>query len=323
MGLTIRPLEVADVSACARLLADRHAQHLKRVPALPRAYADPATSHDVIAALHERASDAVVAEIGAQIVGYMIATHLDDMTWGSNRWIEPPGWAVAKPEVVRDLWASLALGWQQQGVTQFSAVVPTHDAAMGMWQRLGFGWQQAYGIRRTTDDARQPADAAPEPVVIRPARQEDIPALAELDHLMDVHLSRAPVFSLLTPITIDEAQRDWAESFTDDEFSPWVAEHDGRVVGSAVGCPITKSRMHSGMAGVPGAFMLASVSVRPDARGIGIGRALGRRIIEVGHERGHEWIVTDWRVTNREASRAWEALGFEMSFLRLHRSVAR
>jgi ribosomal protein S18 acetylase RimI-like enzyme len=323
VGVTIRPLEITDLQACARLLADRHVQHRRRVPALPVAYADPAACRDEIASLHARASDAIVAVDGDDIAGYMVATHLEDSTWGSNRWIEPPGWAVADPEVVRDLWGFLARVWQQQDVTQFSAVVPTHDLAMGMWQRLGFGWQQAFGIRRTTDDRRLDADAPSPTVVIRPAREVDIPVLAELDHLMDLHLTRAPVVSLLTPITVEEAVRDWSESVTDEEFSPWVAERDGRVIGSAVGCPSTKSRMHSGMAGIPEAFMLASVSVMPDARGRGVGRTLGRRIIEVGQQRGYQWIVTDWRVTNIEASRAWEALGFEMSFLRLHRSVAR
>ena len=321
MAVTVRPFGLEDLAACAHLLADRHADHRRRVPALPTAYADAGTSANVISALHERASDAVVAVVDDAVVGYMIATHLNDTLWGSNRWVEPEGWAVRDLQVVRDLWAQLAHGWVQQGVTQFSAVVPWGDPAAAMWQRLGFGWQQAYGVRRTA--APEPASTASSPTVLRPARAADIPVLAELDHLMDVHLTRSPVFSLLTPISVAEATADWQESIADEEFSVWVAEESGVVVGSAVGCPITKSGMHQRLAGVPEAFMLASVSVLPQARGHGIGRALGQRIIEVGAERGHEWIVTDWRVTNLEASRAWEALGFELSFMRLHRSIAR
>jgi hypothetical protein len=34
---------------------------------------------------------------------------------------------------------------------------------------------------------------------------------------------------------------------------------------------------------------------------------------------GFDCIVTDWRVTNLSSSRAWSALGFRPTFIRLHR----
>lgn len=33
-------------------------------------------------------------------------------------------------------------------------------------------------------------------------------------------------------------------------------------------------------------------------------------------------VVTDWRMTNLSASRAWPALGFRPTFFRLHRAIA-
>jgi hypothetical protein len=38
-------------------------------------------------------------------------------------------------------------------------------------------------------------------------------------------------------------------------------------------------------------------------------------------EQGFGSVVTDWRVTNLLSSRAWPALGFEETFLRVHRLV--
>jgi hypothetical protein len=36
---------------------------------------------------------------------------------------------------------------------------------------------------------------------------------------------------------------------------------------------------------------------------------------------GYRAIVTDWRVTNLEASRFWPRRGFRESFIRLYRSI--
>ena len=38
-------------------------------------------------------------------------------------------------------------------------------------------------------------------------------------------------------------------------------------------------------------------------------------------ERGHETMVTDWRVTNLLSSRFWPGRGFRETFLRLYRHI--
>ena len=57
----------------------------------------------------------------------------------------------------------------------------------------------------------------------------------------------------------------------------------------------------------------------PEARGLGAGRALGEAVLAWSAEQGHACVVTDWRATNLLSSRAWPALGFRPTFLRLHR----
>ena len=47
----------------------------------------------------------------------------------------------------------------------------------------------------------------------------------------------------------------------------------------------------------------------------------GRAMLTWAHERGHEIIVTDWRVTNLLASRFWPSRGFRPTFLRLYRHI--
>jgi GNAT superfamily N-acetyltransferase len=79
--------------------------------------------------------------------------------------------------------------------------------------------------------------------------------------------------------------------------------------------------MHAGLARPPGAAFLAWAGTRPEVRGSGAGLALTQAALAWAHPRGHEVMVTDWRVTNLLSSRFWPARGFRTTFLRLYRSI--
>jgi GNAT superfamily N-acetyltransferase len=67
------------------------------------------------------------------------------------------------------------------------------------------------------------------------------------------------------------------------------------------------------------AGFLGFAAVFPDARGVGAGRALGEAVLQWCRTEQHSCVATDWRETNLLSSRAWPALGFRPTFLRLHR----
>jgi hypothetical protein len=52
-----------------------------------------------------------------------------------------------------------------------------------------------------------------------------------------------------------------------------------------------------------------------------VGRALGEATLDWMHRTGFTCAVTDWRATNLLSSRAWPALGYRPTFLRLLRRV--
>ncbi|MEO6205436.1 MAG: GNAT family N-acetyltransferase, partial [Mycobacteriales bacterium] len=66
---------------------------------------------------------------------------------------------------------------------------------------------------------------------------------------------------------------------------------------------------------------LGFACVHPKSRGSGLGRALGQAVSTWAAEAGDAVVCTDWRSTNLSADRAWPALGYQTSFLRLHRNV--
>jgi GNAT superfamily N-acetyltransferase len=105
------------------------------------------------------------------------------------------------------------------------------------------------------------------------------------------------------------------------EFAGFVVERDGEVVGSAVGCALEMSGAHTGLARPGDAAFLGFAAVFPHARGSGAGRALGEAVLDWAARSGFDSVVTDWRETNLLSSRAWRALGFRETFVRLHRLI--
>lgn len=296
----IRPLVVDDVPSCRALLSARHESRHPLLGPLS------ATAIDELLAV-DGASGAVSVRDG-KVVGYLIGTPLAGASWGANRWVQPAGCAG---DDLKDLYAYAAATWVAAGLTAHYAIVPAGRERE--WFELGFGLQQVFAV---TTPASGPVDPR-----IRRARREDIPVLAALDVVFDQHLVASPVFSGLTPATLEAALADWEASFEDPAFAVFVAVVDDEVVGSAAGCDVSQSSANTGLIVPPHAALLGFAVVQPAARGLGLGRALGTAVSSWAHEQGYPAICADWRATNLTAARTWPRLGYAPTFLRLHRLV--
>jgi GNAT superfamily N-acetyltransferase len=201
------------------------------------------------------------------------------------------------------------------------ALVPaSDDGLVEAWFSLDFGQQHLHAVRESP-----PASFGAVPhseLVIRRAVRDDIPALVTLERVLPDHLGLSPVFSRLPPTPLEEVIAELEDDLAGSRFIYFVAEHEGRVIGSAIGCALVESRGATGLNRPPDAGDLAYVAVLPEARGRGVGRALGEAILAWSRDAGYPSVATDWRSTNLEADRAWRNLGFRPSFRRLHRAIA-
>ncbi len=314
----IRPFAEADLPAAARLLAERHKEHRKRHPLLPAEYEDERLAVVEVTAVweSESASGAVLVE-GDDLTGYVLGAPKPSPIWGPNVWIEAAGQAVREPEHIRDLYGAAAAKWVEDGRTAQYVLVPDDANLVDAWFRLGFGSQHAHAVRPAPTARLE----APSGLTVRRATRDDIAVLAELDLVLPQHQGRSPVFSAGELPTLEEALADWEESIDDLDYATFVAEYDGRVIGSSVGCSVEKSSAHSGLARPDNAGFLGYAAVLPEARGRGAGRALGEAVLQWSADTGYTAVVTDWRVTNLLSSRTWPKLGFEQTFHRLHRLI--
>ncbi|ASW57946.1 GNAT family N-acetyltransferase [Plantactinospora sp. KBS50] len=318
------------MDAAGTLLARRHARHLDRSPLLPAHFTEPAAA---TAAVHRACAgqdaSGSIATRGGEAVGYLLGAPKSTEVWGPNIWVESAGQATIEAETIRDLYAVAATRWVDEGRTAHYALAPATDPELiGAWFRLGFGHQHTHAIRPVPASRTDPpatstatATATATATTVRRATRDDIETLARLDLELPRHQALAPVFSAGPVPTLEECLDDWATDIDNPEYAAFVAVRDGEVIGSAIGCPLEKSSSHTGLARPERAGFLGFAAVFPQARGAGAGRALGEAVLDWTRTAGFSCAVTDWRATNLLSSRAWPALGFTDSFLRLHRVV--
>jgi GNAT superfamily N-acetyltransferase len=314
----IRAFQTTDTPVAGQLLAERHAAHRRAEPLLSARYeAAEAATAEVVAATELSGASGAVAVRDGEVVGYLLGSPKSSPVWGPNVWVEAAGMATSEPELIRDLYAVASTEWVGRGLAAQYVLVPAHDHdLLDAWYRLGFGQQQAHAIRELPDKPPSPTK-----VSIRLAERADIAMLARLDLVLPEHQQTAPTFSAGELPTLEAALAEWAEDFDDEDYHVLVAEYDGQVIGSAVGCALEKSGTHTGLARPDHAGFLGFAAVLPEARGLGAGRALGEAVMAWTVEAAFDCVVTDWRVTNLLSSRAWPALGFRPTFLRLHRLI--
>ena len=313
----ILPFGEEHVEGAAQLLAARHRRHRQAEALLAATYEDPARCRELVAAAYA-APDASgsVAVDGSRVVGYLLGGPKGEV-WGQNAWVEAAGHAVEDPTLARDLYAAAATRWLDEGRPAHYALLPSHDTALIQeWFRLAFGWQHTHAVR-------EPAVAGPvrEGLTVRQPERSEIPSLARLDMVLPDHQHQSPCFSGGPLDVYEERVADWEEDFDNPKFWNVVVEHDGAVVGSAVGCPLQVSSSHVGPTDPGRAAFLGFAAVLPEARGLGVGRALGEAVSAWALGEEYSSIVTDWRETNLLSSRAWRGLGYRDTFTRVHRLV--
>lgn len=319
--IEIRPFKPGDLDAAAALLADRHRRHRLAEPLLDPAYEDPAAARrEIQALLAVDGAGGWVALGEGTLVGYMIGIAKSDTTWGRNVWVEPAGHAAVTPAVVRDLYVVAANAWAEEERFNQHVLVPASDEALvDAWFSLDFGQQHLHAVRENP-----PASFGVVPrseLLIRRATRDDIPVLAELELVLPRHMVGAPVFSRMPIQPVEEIREEIEGDFDDPKYMWLVAEHEGKVIGDAIGLSLEHSPGNSSLIRPASAGFLGYAAVLPDARGLGAGRALGEAIMTWSRDAGYGAVATDWRSTNIEADRSWRGLGFRPTFRRLHRSI--
>jgi ribosomal protein S18 acetylase RimI-like enzyme len=157
------------------------------------------------------------------------------------------------------------------------------------------------------------------PRTIRQATTSDRDLLAEAAEWIPQRLASAPVWGAVLPERLDDRRQRYAGIVDDETATAWLAEEDGRLVGVAVF--FSEAPVDDDLQIGNDCATFAVGATRPDARERGVATALTRHGLADLKARGFQTCLTDWRVTNLEASRLWSRFDFETAVFRLARHV--
>ncbi|WP_019565500.1 GNAT family N-acetyltransferase [Agrobacterium sp. 10MFCol1.1] len=139
-------------------------------------------------------------------------------------------------------------------------------------------------------------------LIIRTARQEDVPALAAIYAADEIggHGDTAD----------ESALPDYLAAFRDIEASPtetlYVAELDGEIVGTFQTAILTKLIGRGAKS-----MVIEAVQTRPDMRGRGIGAVMINYCLDEARASGMKAVQLTSNVARLDAHRFYERLGFE------------
>jgi len=307
-GLEIVPFTDEHVAVAASLLAERHARHRDVEPLLPNGL--DFVQH-VRGEWETEGSSGAVALEGGEPVGYLIGQHRDDAI-GPHIWSHVAGQAVRTPEVARDLYRLAATRWVDEGLTRHFVFVPALPDLIEPWFRLSFGASAALATRETGG-----APVAVDGVTVRRSTPADLDAAASFDRLLGEHLKQPPSFGGLPVPALREYVDDWRDTWDEEErYTHFVAERKEAVVGH-----LLLYRRPADLRVPADGIDLANCATEPGLRGSGVGVALTTYALAWAREHGYPTMITDWRMTNLEASRFWPRRGFRETFLRVYRSI--
>ena len=68
-------------------------------------------------------------------------------------------------------------------------------------------------------------------ITVRPSTPEDTPVAAAYDRQLQLHLRESPSFGGLPVRSDQDVLEEWREDEGDPQYTHFVAEHDGRIVG--------------------------------------------------------------------------------------------
>lgn len=291
---------VARLMAYQAAVGERHA--------LINGWVDDIAMADSLAA---SARDTLVARHDGVVVGHLRGTVLASSVYGESVWINPEGVSYDNPEILSALYAAAATRWLGAGATRHYVWVPRDDDAIGPWRHLGFAYMHQRGAKYLEDPARV---EWPEGYAIRRGSIDDLEVALELDDVLRLAQEEGPSFALGLA---DTGQRDeWIETLEDPTVTHYLVEHDGHAVAQCATFALPER-----VGTFDNTVHLSAVSVRPEHRARGVGRAMVTHALETVRREGFAIAETNWRVTNHRAGRYWRSFGFEETYLRLHRHV--
>jgi GNAT superfamily N-acetyltransferase len=311
-------IDKTNISAMVQLLQVRQLKELETHPYLET---EKLQAPFITSLLENTFNEHKIVGIGAyeedELIGYLFAQIKFDETRGKHAWVPLEGMAIKQGksgELIRTLYAEVSRLWLNYGCFTHYVLAPTGDNLfIDAFQRLSFGFEQVHGV---LDISRFQKANHNEDVLIRIGTAEDRDLIGSMSDIIFSYQNDSPVYAIALPETVMNIRKGYQEIANDAEALLLLAEINGQSAGFQAYWPIESHLM------VPDkTFELSVAGTFPAFMGNGIGKALMNKAVHLLEEKGVQYIITDWRITNLASSSFWPKCGFAPLYHRMQRTI--
>jgi GNAT superfamily N-acetyltransferase len=311
-------IDKTNISSMVQLLQVRQLKELETHPYLET---EKLQAPFITPLLENTFNEHKIVGIGAyeedELVGYLFAQIKFDETRGKHAWVPLEGMAIKQGksgELIRTLYAEVSRLWLNYGCFTHYVLAPTGDNLfIDAFQRLSFGFEQVHGV---LDISRFQKANHNGDVLIRIGTAEERDLIGSMSDIIFSYQNDSPVYAIALPETVMNIRKGYQEIANDEEALLLLAEINGQSAGFQAYWPIESHLM------VPDkTFELSVAGTFPAFMGNGIGKALMNKAVQLLEEKGVQYIITDWRITNLASSSFWPNCGFAPLYHRMQRTI--
>jgi len=313
-----REITIEDIPAMNSLLINRQKVESETFPFLKNCCLNV---EYITNTLQELFADSKIIGVGAfdnnELVGYIIGELGFDAMRGRHAWVPYEGIAIRmdqSPELIRNLYAKVSVLWIQQGCFIHYTFIPLgNQVYYEAYQRLGFAIQQVHGIMNM-NDYRHFENASD--VKVRFADKNDSEIMGMMSSIIFSHQNKAPVFELALPEVINRIKTGYERMVEDDCTTILIAEKDMKELGFQAYASVDSTLMTP-----DNGVELSIAGTCGSQKGRGVGKRLMNEGYRIMKEKGYDYIIADWRMTNLTSSTFWPKCGFKPIAYRMVRYI--
>ncbi len=319
-NLNFKEISVADINAMAELLEARQRQELSSFPFLDnKVLKTEYVIENVTKLVDNETVIGLCAYNDDLLLGYLIGEIRIDAVRGNGRhiWVPYEGVAIREgqsAELLRTLYSEVSLLWNEKGCFNHIINIPLGKSLyLDALMRLSFSIDHVHGIMKLSDYNNFKTQTK---IDIRKANIDDSDKLGNLSNVILSALNATPTYLAVVPETIDQINKGFKRLPNDSDSITFLAEEDNKAVGFQVFEAVDSNLM------IPdNSIELSIAGTLYSHSSKGIGKFFMNHTCEYMRNKGHDYVVSDWKMSNLSASRFWSKCGFTPIAYRMCRLI--
>ena len=316
-GIDIKELNISMTTQMVELLMKRQEKEIESFKDLLN---DKLDRKEILSKLDEYFAKDKIVGFGAfneeKLVGYMFGQIKFDGTRGKHVWIPYEGIAAEGivEEIIWKLYAEASKHWLDWGCFSHYVSAPIGDQRyVSIFQRLSFAFEQVHAI---LDINKYKPFEASEGIKVRLGNKEDADIISGMADIIFSFQNASPVYTPAYPDYVFKVRKGYRGIVDDEDIILLFAEKNGKELGFQEYEPCDINLM------VPeNAIELSIAGTFATEMGRGVGKKLMNEAAILLKEKGYQYIVNDWRITNISSSTFWPKCGFIPVYYRMQRVI--